>query len=218
MVINKLKEAIIESWLGNKYSSRLISNLQFFALFWQEVSRVGQEQARDPIHCHLSGSQANLMTQYPLRFCLVGQAATLAPTGPAALLVGPTRMGISTDCSENHSGSSMATETTNDTFPISSISPPLSKRLRLIAFAGRLTMASDCSLRIYAVLDTPDAVKHVKDTEGKLDGQLVGGGKQMLFKNSAGGLVFRIQELSPHWRTRLSCQVIIFSNPYLMAG
>ncbi|KAM3175509.1 hypothetical protein ACTXT7_008373 [Hymenolepis weldensis] len=173
---------------------------------WKEVSRVGQEQARDPIHCHLSGNQVHLMTQYPLRFCLIGQAATLAPTNPATLLVGPARMGMSTDCSENHSGSSMATETTNDTFTLPPLAPPLSKRLRLIACAGRLTMATDCSLRIYAVLDTPDAVRHVKDTEAKLDGQLIGGGKQMLFRNNAGGLVFRIQELATHWRARLSCQ------------
>nr|CDS21972.1 netrin receptor unc 5 [Echinococcus granulosus] len=178
---------------------------------WREVAQIGQEQARDPIHCYLSGNQAHLMTQYPLRFCLVGQATTFAPTSPNTLLVGATRMGISTDCSENHSGSSMATETTNDTLP-SAIPPPLSKRLRLIAFASRFTNVTDCSLRIYAVLDTVDAVRHVKDTEAKLDGQLIGGGKQMLFKNSGGGLVFRIQELSPHWRTRLSCQEIPFRH------
>ncbi|KAL5105419.1 Netrin receptor UNC5C [Taenia crassiceps] len=178
---------------------------------WREVAQIGQEQARDPIHCHLSGSQAHLMTQYPLRFCLVGQALTFAPTSPNTLLVGAARMGISTDCSENHSGSSMATETTNDTLP-PAIPPPLSKRLRLIAFASRFTNASDCSLRIYAVLDTMDAVRHVKDTEAKLDGQSIGVGKQMLFKNSAGGLVFRVQELSPHWRTRLSCQEIPFRH------
>nr|CUU98990.1 hypothetical transcript [Hymenolepis microstoma] len=193
------------SGFGSLYKDAEPNNIEWS---WKEVSRVGQEQARDPIHCHLSGNQVHLMTQYPLRFCLIGQVAAFTPTNPTTILVGPARMGASTDCSENHSGSSMATETTNDTFTLPPLAPPLSKRLRLIAFAGRLTMATDCSLRIYAVLDTPDAICHVKDMEAKLDGQLIGGGKQMLFRNNAGGLVFRIQELSSHWRTRLSCQEI----------
>ena len=154
----------------------------------------------------MSSSLAHLMTRYPLRFCLVGQAAIFTPTSPNA-----------TDCSKNHSGSSMATETTNDTLP-PSVPSLLSKRLCLIVFVSRFTNAADCNLRIYAVLDTPDAVRYVKDTEAKLDGQLIGGDKHILFKNNAGGLVFRIQELSPYWRTRLSCQVCSSLKCYFISN
>ncbi|VDD74766.1 unnamed protein product [Mesocestoides corti] len=185
---------------------------------WREVSHVGQEQARDPIHCQLDNSQAHLMTQYPLRFCLVGQATNFALSPAVANNNIINRMVTSADCSENHSGSSMATETTNDTLPglssLQPVPPPLSKRLRLIAYASRFTTSADCSLRIYAVLDIPDAIRHVRNTENKLDGQLLGGAtpKQITFKNNAGGLVFRIQEMSPNWRTRLSCQEIPFRH------
>ncbi len=151
------------------------------------------------------------MTQFPLRFCLVGQPMAF-PSVLSPTVASGSRMGTSADCSENHSGSSMATETTNDTLSglaSPQLALPLSQRLRLIAYASRFTTSADCSLRIYAVLDTPDAVRHVRDTEKQLDGQMLGGitPKQMTFKNNGGGLVFRMQEMSPHWRTRLSFQV-----------
>lgn len=161
----------------------------------------------------------HLMTQYPLRFCLVGQPRALSTTQYQMMqqMMSPSLGGArgGDGCSENHSGSSLATETTNDTLSgltylqSPQLPAPLAKRLRLLAYASRFTLSSDCSLRIYAVLDTPDAVRHVRETERQLDGQLLGDRtpKQLIFKNSGGGLVFRMQEVPPHWRTRVSFQV-----------
>ncbi|KAL7054473.1 hypothetical protein AAHC03_026062 [Spirometra sp. Aus1] len=188
---------------------------------WQEIVTIGQDSTLTPGHpqCHIDGQQVHMITQTPMRFCLIGQ---LAGQQMAKATAG--RMTTSTDaCSENNSGSSMTTVTTtttaNETLPMASSrhsQAPLTKNLALVAFATLppSSSAMDCSLRIYAVLDTPDAVRHVRDTERRLGGggRMLLQPKQIQFRSDAGGLVFSIQDLSPSWRSRLSTQSIPFCH------
>lgn len=176
----------------------------------KEISRVGQEETGDLVRCQLETQQVHLITQTAMRFCLVGQASHWSGPGHHG-----SRLIQSSTGSETNSGSSMATATTDDiTLPLRSpcFSPapvisPLTKSLQLIAFASRFATSADCCLRIYAVLDTPDAVKHVCDTEHRLDSICLNTSKQMQFRNNAGGLVFCIKNLPTQWRCRLISQV-----------
>ncbi|VDP78266.1 unnamed protein product [Echinostoma caproni] len=81
------------------------------------------------------------------------------------------------------------------------------KMLRLAAFSSRLTPTMDYNIRVYVLSDTKDALKHVCSVESRLDGRLLDSTKPFPFRDNGIGLSFRIEDVSPGWRSRLQTRI-----------